>query len=69
MNIARKNDAISDRINASPKILTILVFLVYSSVIPVSFIHLFANKRGEYHSPPKIKALTAATIIASQLRF
>ncbi len=69
INIARKNDAINESMNAREKILTILAFFVDSSVIPVSFIHLFAKSRGEYHNPPKIKALTAAAIIASQFKF
>jgi hypothetical protein len=69
MNMARKNDAISARINAREKIFSILLFFVDSSVIPVSFIHLLANSKGEYHNPPRIKALTAAAIIASQFKF
>ena len=63
MNIARKKDAIKERRNASPNSFTIFVFFVDSSVIPVSFIHLFTNIRGEYQRLPSINALVAATIL------
>jgi hypothetical protein len=68
INIARKKDAINDRIKANPNNLAMFASLADSSVMPVSFIHLFAKRRGEYHNPPRMKALTAAAITASQFR-
>ena len=46
---------------APPKIIAIEPDLSFSSLCPVSAIHLLANSSGEYHRPPSRKADKAAS--------
>lgn len=52
----------------TPKIVPMFAPLIISSVIPLAFIHAFPSTLGLYHTKPVNKGISAAIIIAIQLK-